>query len=131
MKFAYHLADEWNVSWKSAEVKVTYISSEIKHWLKILCIYLKVSLHEFTDSQFYTRDFYVIKIIYNMDSHSTLISKSFIALGNAKHLLNSHHLAPKISTVLQGTVKVKMLISLIDTTLFDGKRTEGLVCIAT
>lgn len=56
MKFAYHLADEgmWNVSWESREVKVTYISSEIKHWLKILHIYLKVSLHEFTASQYST-----------------------------------------------------------------------------
>lgn len=58
-----------------------------------------------------------------MESYSTLTSKSFIAFGNAKHLLNSHHLALKISTILQGIVKkVKMLISFIDTTLFDGKR---------
>lgn len=66
-----------------------------------------------------------------MGSYSTLTSKSFIAFGNAKHLLNFSHLALKISTFLQGTVKkVKMLISFMDTTLFNGKRIECLVCIA-
>lgn len=79
IQFAYHLAKEGNVSRKSSEVKVLPISSEIKHWHKILPIYLRVGLREFTAS-FPPETCRSLKIIYNTDSYSTLTSKSSLPL---------------------------------------------------